>query len=162
MSDAYDSAPDTLVHIDQVRSLLEPVVNDLRYRQSVHDASKLQEPEKPMFDEFTPKLNASTYGSDEYKQFLVEMGTALDHHYANNDHHPEHFEHGIADMDLIQLLEMLADWKAATLRHADGNLARSIDQNAERFGYGEEIHRLLWNTARNMGWFRYPANRSER
>jgi hypothetical protein len=148
----YDSAPDTLVHIDQVRSFLEPVVRELRRRQAVHDASKLQEPEKAIFDEYSPKLAGSTYGSDEYKQFLVGLGDGLKHHYANNDHHPEHFEHGIADMDLIQVIEMLADWKAATLRHPDGSLARSIDQNAERFGYGQELHRLLWNTAKRLGW----------
>ena len=78
----------------------------------------------------------STYGSDEYKQFLVGMGEGLNHHYANNDHHPEHWQHGIADMDLIQVIEMLADWKAATLRHENGSLSRSIAQNAERFEYG--------------------------
>lgn len=33
----------------------------------------------------------------------------LDHHYQNNDHHPEHFELGINGMNLLQLLEMLAD-----------------------------------------------------
>jgi hypothetical protein len=47
---------------------------------------------------------------------------------------------------------MLADWKAATLRHADGDLARSIEQNAERFGYGDEIKRLLIHTAAYFGW----------
>lgn len=47
---------------------------------------------------------------------------------------------------------MLADWKAATLRHDDGDLKRSIDINAERFGYGEEIHTLLLTTARDLGW----------
>ena len=60
-------------------------------------------------------------------------------------------------MDLIQVIEMLADWKAATLRHADGSLARSIDQNAERFGYGIEIHSLLWNTAQRLGWIEPDA-----
>jgi hypothetical protein len=46
-------------------------------------------------------------------------------------------------MDLVQVIEMLADWKAATLRHADGDLARSIEQNAERFGYGDQF-RFGW------------------
>jgi len=39
----------------------------------------------------TPKLAGSTYGSEEYKAFLGQMKPALDHHYAVNDHHPEHF-----------------------------------------------------------------------
>jgi hypothetical protein len=117
-----------------------------------HDASKLVEPELSVFNEYTPKLADSTYGSDEYKTFLGGMGEGLRHHYAANDHHPEHHVDGIAAMNLVELIEMLADWKAATLRHADGNLARSIEQNAERFEYGDEIKRLLLNTAESMGW----------
>lgn len=156
-AEPYDSTGDTLAHIDQVRSLLEQVVKDLRYRAAVHDASKLQEPEKPIFDEYTPKLRESTYGSDEYKGFLAGMGDGLMHHYTVNDHHPEHWLHGIADMDLIQVIEMLADWKAATLRHENGSLSRSIAVNADRFGYGMEMHRLLWNTADRLGWLA-PGN----
>jgi hypothetical protein len=147
---AYDSRVDTHEHIGQVRGLVLGVAADLTTRAHVHDASKLTEPELSVFNEFTPKLRDSTYGSDEYKRFLDGMGEGLRHHYAANDHHPEHFvaespdEHdGIAAMSLVQLTEMLCDWIAATRRHADGDIHRSIEQNAERFGYGEEIKRLL-------------------
>jgi hypothetical protein len=149
----YDSRPATYEHIGEVRRRLLQVAHDLIDRADHHDASKLIEPEVTVFDEYTPKLRDSTYGSDEYKEFLVGMGKGLDHHYAENDHHPEHFADGIHAMSLVQLIEMLADWKAATLRHADGNLWRSIDQNAERFGYGEEIKTLLRATALQFGWF---------
>lgn len=142
----YDSRPDTHEHIGQVRGLLLGAANDLTARAHYHDRSKLESPEVEVFDEFTPKLRESTYGSDEYKSFLAGMGEGLQHHYAVNDHHPEHFGEGIADMNLIQLTEMLCDWIAATRRHADGDIRRSIDQNAERFGYGEETKRLLHNT----------------
>jgi hypothetical protein len=149
---SYDSRPDTLAHIAQVRDLLDEIVGELQYRAAVHDRSKLEEPEKSMFDEFTPKLRDSTYGSDEYKGYLSAMGEALAHHYEVNRHHPEHFPSGIDDMNLLDVIEMLCDWKAATLRHADGDLDRSISQNAERFGYGEQYERLLRNTARDLGW----------
>jgi hypothetical protein len=148
----YDSRPDTYEHIAQVRERLLSVAQDLIERAHRHDRSKLAEPELSVFDEFTPKLRDSTYGSDEYKAFLVGMGEGLRHHYAVNDHHPEHHPNGVHDMDLIQLIEMLADWKAATLRHADGDLDRSIRQNAERFGYGATMITLLQNTASRMGW----------
>jgi hypothetical protein len=148
----YDSRTDTLEHIATVKNFLYRVITDLRRRAELHDASKLIDPEKAVFDEFTPKLRDSTYGSDEYKSFLAAMGDGLAHHYRVNDHHPEHFANGIADMDLLQVVEMLADWKAATLRHADGDLDRSITQNAERFGYGHELEQLLRNTARRLGW----------
>ena len=149
---SYDSRVNTYEHIQQVRYYLLDVAKRLIHRSFEHDASKLQSPERETFDEYTPKLRDSTYGSEEYKRFLAGMGDGLAHHYEVNDHHPEHFEDGIAGMNLLQITEMLCDWKAATLRHADGDLGRSIEQNAERFGYGDEIKRLLSNTARDMGW----------
>lgn len=129
---SYDSRPDTLAHIGEVQRALDEVIRDLQGRAYNHDRSKLEEPERSVFDEFTPKLRHSTYGSDEYKRFLEGMGEGLQHHYRVNDHHPEHFEGGIGDMSLMQLTEMLCDWLAATKRHADGDIRRSIDQNAER------------------------------
>lgn len=148
----YDSRPDTYAHIGEVRTRLLAVARDLMDRADRHDASKIESPEREVFDEYTPKLKNSTYGSDEYQQFLAGMGEGLKHHYAVNDHHPEHFDGGIADMNLAQITEMLCDWKAATLRHTNGSLVRSIEQNAERFGYGDEIKRLLLNTAVDFGW----------
>lgn len=148
----YDSRPDTYAHIGEVRTRLLQVAFDLIQRADKHDQSKLAPPEVAVFDEFTPKLRDSTYGSDEYKAFLAGMGKGLEHHYAHNDHHPEHHVRGVEDMDLTQVIEMLVDWKAATLRHHDGDLLRSIHQNAERFGYGEEFQRLLVNTAHTFGW----------
>lgn len=148
----YDSRPDTFAHIAEVRGRLFQVIRELLNRAHYHDASKLSEPELSVFDEYTPKLRDSTYGSDEYKAFLAGMGEGLAHHYKVNDHHPEHFEGGVNDMDLLQVMEMLCDWKAATMRHADGDLARSIVQNSERFCYGAQFERLLMNTARNLGW----------
>lgn len=148
----YDSRPDTYAHIATVRGYLLQIVNLLMYRGHDHDLSKLTEPELAVFNEFTPKLRDSTYGSKDYYEFLDGMGEGLGHHYAVNDHHPEHFQNGIHDMDLVQLMEMLADWKAATLRHADGSLRKSIFENATRFMYDDQMTNLLLRTADNMGW----------
>jgi hypothetical protein len=134
----YDSRQDTLQHIEQVRLFLARVFDDLMSRAIYHD--------KEAFDEFTPKLKTSTYGSEEYKGYLQAMGEALKHHYAKNSHHPEHWPNGIRDMSLVDLLEMLCDWKAATLRHANGDIRRSIEQNQQRFGYSDELKGILLNT----------------
>ncbi len=149
---AYDSRPETWQHIHMVRGYLHRVIHDLSCRALNHDQSKLDPPEVEVFDRVTPKLRGLTYGSDEYKASLAEMGEGLRHHYEANDHHPEHFADGIHEMTLVQMIEMLCDWKAATTRHADGDLERSIRQNAERFGYGDEIRELLLNTAHAFGW----------
>lgn len=150
--DKYDSRDDTISHIGAVRERLEQVKKLLTERQVAHDRSKLADPEKSVFDEFTPKLRDSTYGSETYKSFLAAMKPALDHHYAHNSHHPEHYAEGIKGMCLLDMIEMLADWKAATLRHADGDLARSIEINQKRFGYSDELKQILINTADRLGW----------
>lgn len=59
---------------------------------------------------------------------------------------------GFDEMCLLDLIEMLADWKAATERHADGDLRRSIDQNAKRFGYDALMTKRLNLTAKRLGW----------
>lgn len=148
----YDSAADTLRHIVRVTELLTGVAAEVAARGPAHDASKLVDPEKATFDEFTPKLKTSTYGSDEYKGYLAEMRVALDHHYGHNRHHPEHFDDGIDGMTLVDLIEMLADWKAATERHDDGDLARSLEIQRERFGISDQLLRVLENTARYYAW----------
>lgn len=144
--DGYDSRADTYRHIQEVQRLLFAVLTELMRRSNVHDQSKLHSPEKEVFDEFTPKLAGSTYGSEEYKEFLAAMKPALEHHYKFNSHHPEHHEEGIRGMDLLDVLEMLVDWKAATLRHNDGDIRKSIEINQKRFGYSDELKQILLNT----------------
>ncbi|RPH39664.1 MAG: hypothetical protein EHM86_07175 [Desulfobulbaceae bacterium] len=148
----YDSTNDTNEHRKQVNKLLCDVRLDLRKRGVYHDLSKLGEPEKEIFDIVTPKLKALTYGSEEYRESLKEMGKALEHHYMKNRHHPEHFKNGIDDMSLLDVVEMLADWKAATLRHADGDIIKSLDINRKRFGISNQFYKILLNTINALGW----------
>lgn len=49
-------------------------------------------------------------------------------------------------MTLIDLLEMLCDWKASSERHTDGDIYRSIEINQSRFGYSDELKTILKNT----------------
>ena len=148
----YDSEADTLKHIKRVSDLLTNASNELIRRANCHDDSKLKSPEKELFDEFTPKLKGCTYGSEEYHQYLKSLKIALDHHYANNSHHPEHYKNGVNGFDLFDLIEMFFDWKAATERHADGNIYKSIDINRERFRINEQICDIFKNTATRLGW----------
>jgi len=140
----------TLRHIETVRNYLGAVIKELLFRSEDHDQSKLRTPEVEGFEEYTPKLRTCAYGSDEYKLYLKEMQVALDHHYSVNRHHPEYFQNGISEMTLIDIIEMLCDWKAATLRHSDGDIMKSIAINQERFGYSDELAVIFRNTAKWM------------
>lgn len=146
----YDSRVDTYKHIQEVQRIMSVAIRNLLLRAQDHDQSKLEDPELSIFDEFTPKLKDTTYGSDEYKQYLEEMKTALDHHYTNNSHHPEYYKTGIQEMDLCDLIEMICDWAAAVKRHADGDLLRSIEINQKRFGYSDELKSILLNTVKRL------------
>ena len=141
-----DSRKETYDHIENVRKFLRIFETELERRAYDHDGSKLESPELEIFNEFTPKLKETTYMSEEYKQYLRQMEPALIHHYKVNRHHPEHFEGGIKQMTLIDLLECLCDWKAASMRHADGDVFKSIELNQKRFGYSDELKNILKET----------------
>lgn len=140
----------TLLHIKRVGILISIFIKDLIERMNRHDDSKLKHPELAIFTQYTKKLADSTYGSDEYKQFLNEMKSALDHHYSNNSHHPEHFENGIDGMNLLDLLEMFCDWKAATERHKDGDINKSIEINSKRFKMSDQLVNIFKNTVKDF------------
>ncbi len=137
----------TLRHMETVRNHLNTCINALMRRGEQHDQTKLQSPEVAGFAKVTPQLRGMTYGSDEYHAKLKEMKPFLDHHYAHNRHHPEYHKEGINDMTLIDLVEMLCDWKSSTMRHNDGNILKSIEINTKRFHIDAQLSRILMNTA---------------
>ncbi len=155
---SYDSTPDTLWHSLRVAELMGELIKELLDRSIRHDLSKTREPERAVYDEVVPQLRATTYGSAEHRNLVDAMGEGLRHHYAHNRHHPEHFADGINGMTLVDLLEMLADWKAATERTSDGDLAASLTINRERFGIAPQLMDILANTARHFGW---PISQTE-
>lgn len=163
---------ETRKHQQEVAKLLVKFSQMLLERAINHDASKLESPEREIFIEFTPKLKGVTYGSDEYKKFLASMKPALDHHYAHNKHHPEFndvngfsyetLNDPIRSMDLIDIVEMLCDWIAATKRHADGDIGKSINLNEKRFGINDQLSQLFRNTSALLEDSSTPTSGNER
>ena len=141
---------ETIKHIHKVREYLCFVIEELDKRARLHDLSKLESPEAEIFGEFTPELAKTEYGSPEYKELLEKVKPAIENHYAKNRHHPEHWKNGIDDMTLIDLLEMLVDWKAATERNKNGNIKKSIEHNTTRYGMSEQLAKIMENTVREL------------
>jgi hypothetical protein len=146
------SEAETRKHIARVNELLHHMVKRLLDRGVVHDASKLKEPEAETFDRVTERLSGLEYGSDDYKAMLAEMKPALDHHYAKNRHHPQHFPNGVTDMTLVDVVEMICDWKASSERQNDGNILKSIEHNKERFNMDHQLTQILINTVNALGF----------
>lgn len=170
---------ETHEHIKQVRIRLDYLIDMLVERGLNHDKSKLEEPEASIFERETPKLRGLTYGSPEYIEGVKKLGVALEHHYANNRHHPEFFKgkrecngcfkrfpsdwespcdvcgytqstvrFDLLEMNLLDIIEMLVDWDAASMRHANGDIFKSIEINQQRFNYTDETKAILINTAK--------------
>lgn len=141
---------ETIKHIHSVRELLYKMIENLDHRAKVHDQSKLESPEQEIFGETFEELGKTEYGSPEYAALLEKVKPAISHHYANNRHHPEHWPNGINDMTLLDLVEMLCDWRAAAARNKNGNIRKSIEVNAERFNMSPQLKQIFENTVREM------------
>ncbi len=158
MTESYDSRPETYQHIQRVQEFIYQAGFNLLSRAKRHDASKLVSPEVEAFDIATPKLAGLKYGSEEYKQSLKDLGPVLQHHYEQNDHHPEHYSNGVRDMSLMALIEMLCDWRAAServkQRTDDPEKMTSFESglafNKERFGISDDLYEVLINTAKEL------------
>ena len=138
---------DTWLHIHEVRKPLHKMQMELADRALHHDQSKIShEAEMPTFAEYTSRLKSIEYGSEEYRQCMEEMGPAIRHHQEINRHHPGAHADGIDGMNLVDLLEMICDWKAATLRTKNGCIRRSLEIQRERFGLSDQLTRILANT----------------
>jgi hypothetical protein len=143
---------ETQQHIMKVQAFMNEIVSKLLTRASNHDKSKLENPELDIFVEHTKNLANLTYGSNEYNEYLQNLKPALQHHYANNNHHPEHHKNGIIDMTLLDMIEMFVDWKAASLRHNNGNIKKSIEINGTRFDMNQQLVKIFENTVKEMSW----------
>ena len=148
---SYDSTRDTLDHIDKVQHCLDEIRAQLVLRGVRHDASKLREPEKSGYDRLTIALKDCAYGSDAYRAALSEARPTIEHHYAANDHHPEHWPNGVHDMSFLSITEMLCDWAAAADRHGGLTLA-SLENNRRRFGISDQLYTIIVHTYHELGW----------
>lgn len=147
-----DSTADTLEHIGKVQARIKTVTNELTIRAERHDMSKLAEPEKSGYDRLVVDLKDIVYGTPAYQQALADAKPVIDHHYQANSHHPEHYANGIADMSLLDVIEMLCDWKAASERTKQGSIAASLAHNKQRFGISDQLASILENTVKELGW----------
>jgi hypothetical protein len=147
-----DSRPSTYAHIHEVQTLLLRAIADLQDRLIKHDASKLESPEREAYDRIDIELRGTAYGSEQYRAALRAQKPAIHHHYQLNPHHPEHWQDGIRDMSLLDLLEMLCDWAAAAKRHPNNDVTKTLPHNQDRFGYGNELSAILENTLIDLGY----------
>jgi hypothetical protein len=140
----------TTIHKFGVARRLLRVAAALAGRAATHDLSKFLPSEARGFSEGLPEMGRVPYGTEAYREAMSqgELRAAVARHHRRNRHHPEHFDKGVRGMDLVDLVEMLADWAEACHRTPQGGLSHSIEFNSERFNLDWLLARLLDSTAR--------------
>lgn len=137
---------EVLKHMLEVGKNILKFIKELQIRAILHDGSKLESPEREIYAQHSDELAKVEYGSPEYKLLCDKVRPAIEHHYSKNRHHPEHFPNGIEDMDLVDLIELLSDWCAATKRNKNGNIHKSIDLNTKKYNISPQLRNILENT----------------
>ena len=150
---------DTRKHQQAVAELLISFAKKLLDRATKHDASKLEEPERshyigPVYDLNTEE---APFGSERYKELCKQMGVGWDHHKFANDHHIEFFipysvqtlNDPFQALDLFALIEMLADWIAASKRR-NNNPWDALKYMQEKHPVDDQLAAIIRNTLAMM------------
>lgn len=127
-----DYIRDTEKHVRLVQTFLSTLIQELEQRAEQHDASKFEEPEKSIFIKHTPALRGISFGSEGYKKHREKVREALDHHYANNRHHPEWEDFNMVEWKDIKGYEGLYQIS----NHGD---VRSLDRIVKRAKQGDFV-----------------------
>ena len=134
------------------KDTLNKIQLELQKRALHHDGSKLGENEKPYFDTFSSVLSECEYGDERHTEIMELIKPAIEYHYKHNSHHPEHYENGINGMNLFDIIEMFCDWAAACKINRNGDFTQSILRGKERFGMGDQLTQLMFETKDILGW----------
>lgn len=133
-----------LDHKRLVGEYLRKMVSALFTRAVEHDASKFSSAEFPHYATALPRFERVEYGSEEYIAICRSIKPALRHHVTTNRHHPEYFPNGVNDMTLIDVVEMVCDWIAASQRGGGGPLR--LDLQRARFGIDDQLFDIICRT----------------
>jgi hypothetical protein len=136
-----------LQHVHIVQRLLAVCIYDIQNRAYSHDRSKIfSKEELEGFRRLNRRSDDIEFGTPPYIEQLAMLEETLDHHYKANRHHPEHFKDGINDMSLIDLIEMVMDWMASTIRSKNGNIEKSLPYLQDRFKISDQLLKIIKNT----------------
>ena len=141
-----------LLHKQTVKTGIQRFIDILADRAISHDNDKY-EPE--IFESFYnawTKFSGVKFGDAKWKEALDGVGKSLETHYKNNPHHPQYYSNGINGTNLIDLIEMLVDWKSACMAYGDCDFGKSLKIQKDRFEIDDQLYGILVNTAKKLGY----------
>ena len=131
-------------HTRSVRQSIAKVVSELIRRSAIHDDKKLRDEEVDRRIERRRAINHLKYGSPEREEADRPFQGLQHGHYCQYRHHPQHFENGIDDMNLVDVIEMVCDWAAY------GNLDKSLKHNQKTYCVSPQLMKLIKNTIKDF------------
>jgi hypothetical protein len=124
-----------------------------------HDLSKFSKEEFEYIYNLSVRGKNVKFGSKEYYKLVDSVKSAKLSHSQKNRHHFE-YHNSVNDMDLIDIIEVLCDWLAATKRQ-NGNIYKSIIINQKRYNLSTELTNFIKNTITNE-FYKSRITRGER
>lgn len=107
-----------------------------RSRKKLHDRMINHDNSKYSDEEFEPYMNYfKGESTDKSEKIKEEFEKACQHHYKNNDHHPEYWnpdkDNVENDMDPLALIEMSCDLIAVSSQHG-GDVVKWWEENKDK------------------------------
>jgi len=139
------------LHRQSVKLGLQRISDILVNRGDLHDIDKFEE---AMFEDFylnIPKFTNVSFGEIEWENAMESIKT-MNNHYAVSPHHIQHYPNGINGVNLIDLLEMIVDWKSANNAYGDVKLSEALIIQKKRFGIDDQLYKIIVNTAKILGY----------
>lgn len=137
-----------LRHQTLVRKYLLQLAHRLEERALLHDLSKLQLDEFGGFIEIQQIARGHRIDSEEYKASI--QAEVVNLHLSRNSHHPEYYPDGLWGMNLLDMIEMVIDWQAASETYGKATLLEALPIQKERFKMTDRQYWLIQFIAENV------------
>lgn len=143
---------DLLVHISEVQENISQMILILKNRGISHDKSKFTDIEFNGFVETRLQFKIADYGTKEYQDCIDRIKPSIEHHYSQNRHHTLFHKNGFEDMNFFDILEMLADWRAASNRNINLSFEDSLLIAFNKYCIPKNMQKHIMSTIRTLMW----------
>ena len=145
VDDRFNALLTIMRHRETVAEHLHNLADYFRHRAREHDRSKLRLDEFAGFSRINRIAREHPYGTQEYEESMdTEKGPdgCITLHFSRNAHHPEYHGHE-REMGLLDLMEMVADWKGAADTYGTNTLRDAMPVNRKRFDFDDWQWRVI-------------------
>lgn len=132
-------------HRTLVRQQMRRLAHALLEAADVHDLSKFAPAEFLGFANLGRAVRDMEFGSPEYEMAMKMYADTIALHHADNPHHPEcHPYGGIKVMNLVEIIEMVADWGAAAATYRNASFGKGVKIQTKRHNLDPQHLYLVW------------------